>query len=115
MKLPSFITELMSDVDLGDVILGFTDARTEGNKLVLTTEIDFTGSPFWPMYGELVMDPNDEAVDSEEEDPKGLMHKIMYATSVEQLPESQTCKSKFVRWLAELKYEELTGGTNAQT
>jgi len=106
MNLPSFITDLLSAVDLGEVSIEFGEARTKENKLVLPTKIEFMRSVFWPMRGELEIVVEDESVSLYEEDPDGLIIDIMNAGSVAELPEAQADSSEFVRWLAKLKHEE---------
>ena len=106
-KLPDFLLNLMADTYLGDVDIKFTNARTKGNKLLLATEIDFPGATFWLMQGELSIDLNDGSVSYIEDDQPDLIVTVINAASIEELPSMQVCESKFVRWLAELKMEEL--------
>lgn len=108
-ELSKFIHDLIDGIHLGEVDIKFTGARTKGNKLLLVTEIDFPGALFWLMQGELTLDLTDGSVDLIDEDSNepSLIVTVMDATKIEELPSMQVCKSEFVRWLADLKIEEL--------
>lgn len=110
MKLIETINELISETNLGDVMIVFKNARTEGIHLVLETKIELEDfSKFWPMKGEMAIDLINESyfIEPEEWDPDGVIPKIMLATNAAQLPEGMVHQSDFIRELAQLKYEEL--------
>jgi len=110
MKLLEVMHDLISETNLGDVDITFSEPRTKGILLVLKVDVELTDfSHFWPMRGEVAIDLVNESVyvNIDQWDPKGLIPTVMTATTVAQLPEAQACGSEFVRDLAALKWKEL--------